>query len=188
MFPLLLERARLNDNCELTYEWCKAIATRGRLGDVPALLDAYEANITDIDDNPDIILIYIDDMLVSDECSLPAPAASGGVSGYRRAVEERCTQLLDRIGSEDVHLWRGDPTSVKRMAETLLALNPNRILPTHARRRFEASTGVNCKQMFARNSKFLPLAAAAIAEDFLRSDGVDRYIEGSRYFFGHQVP
>jgi hypothetical protein len=55
------------------------------------------------------------------------------------------------------------------------------------RRRFEASTGIDCSG-FYKDRNFQPLTAAAILEDFLESPEVARYEEGVRYFFGHRIP
>ena len=188
-FSAIIGRVEHEDNYELVYDWCDAVATRGRLGDIGVLLDAYEKNINDVDEDADIILIRIAQMLDPDT----APRLShhenfGGFPQYRMEVEQRQKRLLDRHGSEDVYLWRGELTSVRRMAQMLLHLEPRSFLPSTVRRRFEASTGIDCSAMFDAKRRFLPLEAAAIAEDFLRGDAIDRYSEGARYFFGHGVP
>jgi hypothetical protein len=189
VFSAIINRIEHDDNYELTYEWCDAVATRGRLGDIGTLLDAYEKNINDVDEDADIILIRVAQMLDPDG----APRLShhenfGGFPQYRLEVEQRQKRLLDYYGSEDVYLWRGELTSVKRMAEMLLRLEPRSFLPSTVRRRFEASTGIDCSAMFDAKRRFRPLEAAAIAEDFLRSEAAYRYSEGERYFFGHPVP
>jgi hypothetical protein len=55
------------------------------------------------------------------------------------------------------------------------------------RRRFEASTGIDCHDFYVEQG-FQPLSAARIAEDFLNGPQAAKYEEGCRYFFGHLIP
>ena len=178
-------------NFELAYAWCRAIAARGRLRDVPALIHAYEANINDINDDNDIILMHVAQVI--DDGEIPKFSGVEGfrdLDDYRTQVQQRCAELASRFGGEDVLLWRGEPTSVRRMARHLIELAHAEYayLPSWTRHRFEASTGIDCSAMFDRHRRFQPLQAAAIAETFLDSPAAHNYLEGVRYFFGHQVP
>lgn len=192
VFADLLAFLALDDlNTDLTYAWCQAIAARGRLGDIPALLDAYEANISDINDDNEIVPIYIASVIEPAEVSpLYNTENFSNVGQYRASVADRCQALAQRFGGDDVLLWRGEPTSVRRMARHLLeAAGPRKlVLPHRTRHRFEASTGIDCTAMFDRRGNFKALAAAAIAEAFLDSPAAEKYVDGVRYFFGHALP
>ncbi|KIG18665.1 hypothetical protein DB30_07680 [Enhygromyxa salina] len=192
LFEELVEYiARNHVNYELTYSWCHAVAIRGRLGDIPTLIDAYEANISDIDDDNDIILMFIAQVIDEAELSKFDDLDSfANVSEYRACALEHCKSLAERYGGEDILLWRGQPTSVRRMARMFIepAGPLGMSLPSWTRHRFEASTGIDCTAMFDRRGVFKPLAAAAIAEAFLDSPAAAQYRDGVRYFFGHPVP
>ncbi len=186
VFEGILDKIALNEFYENTYDWCDAVATRGRLGDIPALLNAYEANINDVDDDAVIILIRIKQML--DSGLMAHYETFDSFKSYRNHVMECYHRLLDIHGTEEVLLWRGKPTSVKAMAEMLRSFGSHPSLPGTVRRRFEASTGIDCTLMFDKQERFRSLEAAAIAEDFLSGDELERYEDGVRYFFGHRVP
>ncbi|NJK31974.1 MAG: hypothetical protein HC927_05885 [Deltaproteobacteria bacterium] len=55
------------------------------------------------------------------------------------------------------------------------------------RRRFEASTGIDCSEFYS-DGEFFPLVAAARLEAWIDSPEADRYEPGVRYFFGHRIP
>ncbi|PRP93198.1 hypothetical protein ENSA5_44650 [Enhygromyxa salina] len=191
-FPELLDFiAQHHWNFELTYAWCQAVAARGRLRDIPILVDAYEANVTPVTDDHEIILMYISQVIDEHELSrFDDVVGFASFEEYRAAVEEHCSMLAERFGGEDVLLWRGQPTSVRRMARMFLECAGQRkiVLPAWNRHRFEASTGIDCTAMFDRRGSFKPLEAAAIAEAFLDSPAAENYVDGARYFFGHRVP
>jgi hypothetical protein len=55
---------------------------------------------------------------------------------------------------------------------------------------FEATTGIPCAEFFTGTDhpQFRPLAAAAIAEDFLHGNTSGAFPPGVRCFFGHPIP
>jgi hypothetical protein len=55
------------------------------------------------------------------------------------------------------------------------------------RRRFEASTGINCTSFF-KEERFQPLTAAAVLEEFLSSSEATKFVRSHKYFFGWPVP
>jgi hypothetical protein len=192
IFPELVAYiARCELNYELTYSWCSAIAARGRLGDVPTLFDAYVGNISDVDDDHDIILMYIAEVIYDGEGpNFGHMSSFRDVDDYRAQMNAHCLDLARRFGGDDVLFWHGQPTSVRHMAKHIidLAHAKYRPLPTWARRRFEASTGIDCTKMFDRKGNYRPIEAAAIAEAFLDGPTANDYTDGVRYFFGHPVP
>ncbi|KIG18666.1 hypothetical protein DB30_07681 [Enhygromyxa salina] len=177
-------------NYELAYSWCRAVAIHGRLSDIPTLIDAYQAYTNPVDDDNDIILIRIAQVIDEAEFSkFDHIDKFANVDDYRTSALEHCKTLAERYG-EDVLFFRGQPTSVRRMARMFIepAGPLGMSLPSWTRHRFEASTGIDCTAMFDRRGVFKPLAAAAIAEAFLDSPAAAQYRDGVRYFFGHPVP
>ena len=177
-------------NFELTFAWCRALSLLGRLGDVPLMIDAYEANIVAGSDEQDIILTFIEE-IIDDDCGLDFGGMEtyASIEDYRELVLEHCRELAARHGGEDVLLWHGKPRSVRRVAADLLAAAHGNVAALSLLRcRFEAWTGIDCSPMFGPNGTFVPLAAAAIVEDFLDGPAVEQYHDGHRYFFGYPVP
>ncbi|QRK11042.1 hypothetical protein JQX13_13790 [Archangium violaceum] len=110
---------------------------------------------------------------------------------YEDRVLERYEELKRKFGTDQVILLHGERFSVVSVARRLLrSLNGSdfeRAKRPFYRRRFEASTGIDCSP-FYKDGEFQPLTAAAILEDFLESPEAARYEEGVRYFFGHRIP
>ncbi|MBZ4420403.1 hypothetical protein [Myxococcus sp. RHSTA-1-4] len=110
---------------------------------------------------------------------------------YEDRVLERYEELKKKFGTDQVILLHGERFSVVSVAQRLLrGLDGDdfaRAMRPFYRRRFEASTGIDCSG-FYKGEQFQSLTAAAILEDFLESPEAARYEEGVRYFFGHRIP
>lgn len=113
---------------------------------------------------------------------------------YEALVLEQIEAIRRTVGST-IPIWQGRcysvVTMVRRMLEELAtAASSSFTLSVRFkifRSRFEAATGIDCSPCF-KNGKFLPLAATALLEDFMNESDWDRYQDGLRYFFGHQIP
>ncbi|PRP98564.1 HEAT repeat domain-containing protein [Enhygromyxa salina] len=186
-YPELIEVMRLNENYEFTFSICDALSKRGRLGDIPLLLDAFEANQENGD--AEIIPIDIADMLDPGDYSIPiAPDECGGMTRYREVIERTWRDLAERLGSEDALVLRGGLLDVRSLAKLMHHYAKKPVyFPIDLRRKFEAMTGIDCTA-FYENRGFCPLPAMAIVEDFLDSPQVENFQPGVRYFFGHRVP
>jgi hypothetical protein len=95
--------------------------------------------------------------------------------------------LVEKLGGDQVFVYGGDRFGVVRFARLLLDRLRTPPIPVYWRRKFEASTGINCSA-FYENRTFRPLTAASIIEAFLDSPGAADYEDGARYFFGHRIP
>lgn len=110
---------------------------------------------------------------------------------YCALVVESYELLKAKLGTDKVIVYNGDLWSVNRFAGLILRrvgdVGFSHTFNTVLRRKFEASTGIDCTDFFEAGG-FRPLAAAAIVEEFLDSGESDNYQDGVRYFFGHQIP
>src|SRR5690606_18492952 len=97
--------------------------------------------------------------------------------------------LVAELGSDKIHVAFGEPLSPRRLAERICVVEDRSPQFTLAelRERFEPMTGIDCTDFFTPQP-WTPLAATAIAEDFLASEASHRYEPGARYFFGHRIP
>lgn len=114
---------------------------------------------------------------------------------YHKIVIDRLKVLRKQINSVKVPIWRGKlfgvHSSSSRVYNMLLSeeVNASELssLFTDFRQKFEASTGINCSSFF-KEREFQPLNAAAVVEEFLSINEVEKFEEGVRYFFGHRIP
>ena len=182
-FRAVRKAIQTDDELDLTIELCEALAARGSLSDIPLLLSAYVGNAELRDAS--VIPTYIS-MIMGDD--IVAPEHPSEVPAYRRLTLEYYHALAAQHGSTDVLLCRGKLLSAENLAYLLLAdlEAPLCFLPFW-RRRFEATTGIDCSS-FYHERRLQPLTAAAIIERFLESDRVARFLPGVRYFFGHRIP
>jgi hypothetical protein len=100
-------------------------------------------------------------------------------------------QVLAKIGDEKAIVAFGEPFGVRQLAERFLdhlgSSNYDKMMRPFFRRRFEASTGIDCSDFYVdRDSE--PLVIAARLEAWLDSPESQRYEVGARYFFGHRIP
>lgn len=117
---------------------------------------------------------------------LTDPSNYASEAEYHNAVLERYQHLVDEFGDDQVLIFGGKRFGVVSFAKMLLDRFKQPHVQTFWRRKFEASTGINCTD-FYRNGSFQPLAATAIVEDFLESSEATRYEDGVRYFFGYRI-
>jgi hypothetical protein len=110
---------------------------------------------------------------------------------YAEHVARR-VEVLEKSGLAGVPLLEGRPFSVVDLAKQIREFAATRgaatgLEETFLRRRFEASTGIDCRPFF-KNESFRPLTATAIVERFLAGPDAGRFQAGARYFFGHRIP
>lgn len=174
------------DDYEVALNFSYALAIRGRLGDVPLLLRTYErlASIKDAD----IMDVYLSSLLerVKGEFPCPYPSDLASMHEYSNMIMTRYAEMVDRLGV-DAFVLGGEPFGVVRLARRILADLREPYFWPDLRRRFEASTGIDCSS-FYRNQTLQVLAAAAIVEEFLNGSAASRYQDGVRYFFGRPIP
>lgn len=173
------------DNYEVVLEFCSVLHARGMLADVRVLLDAFEG-IVEIED-AEIITVYLSDCLEKEAGPLSDHRRFATFSDYRRAVEQRAQELSETFGTDRILLLAGEPFGVQRLARKMLGHLGEPDFPIFLRRRFEASTGIDCSS-FYREREFQPLRAGALIETFLEDPGNARFRDGQRYFFGHPIP
>jgi hypothetical protein len=176
--------AKVIDDFEVTLSWCDILTRRGKLADIPIVLDAF-GRVADIQD-ANIIPILISDCLDSDS-ELSDPDEFDSLQGYKESVLRRCHELAEQLGTDQALVVYGGPFGVIRLAELILARLGEPNFPVDLRRRFEVATGIDCSSFYL-DRQFQPLRAAALIEAFLEDPGVSRYRDGERYFFGHPIP
>lgn len=167
----------------LLLDFCEIIAFRGRLSDVPVLLDAYASKRYLRD--AEIVPILLSDMLEGVPGSIADYGSCATLDDYRALVTKRQAKLTDAHGP-DARVYFGEPYSVERLARLALVRARSGLLDSNERKRFEAATGIDCCA-FYEDGDLQPLRAAAILEEFLDSESVAHYRPGQRYFFGHPL-
>jgi hypothetical protein len=182
-FPPIIENGGSPD-ADLVIWCCNALMARGRLADVPVMLDAFEAHKSYKD--AVIIPAYLSDLL-EEGSDLSDPKDFQSLDAYHDAVMRRYETLLDHFGTGEVLVYRGDRFGVVRFAHHLLDAVRRPHFRASYRRRFEASTGIDCTPFYDGGS-LQPLVAAEIVEDFVESPVAGTFADGTRYFFGHRVP
>lgn len=175
---------------ELILLACRAFAAWGRLDVVPVLMDQYLT--LRIKGTPEIALLplLMADLLADDENTMLAhEPPEEHLEDYLNLVMSEYEALVGSLGSDKVLVFRGAPQSVRGLAERMRRLTTRYVSVelVALRRRFEPATGLDCSEIFADDTVH-PLAAAAIAEEFLDSDAAARFEDGVRYFFGRRIP
>lgn len=173
----------------MTGAFCHALEAWGSLSAVPAIVQAYDrgfgAQIMDA------VPLLLSSLLEPEWGPLSKFPKEDELIAYEDRVLERYEELKKQFGTDQLILLHGERFSVVSVARRLLrGLNGSdfeRAKRPFYRRRFEASTGIDCSP-FYKDGEFQPLTAAAILEDFLESPEAARYEEGVRYFFGHRIP
>lgn len=171
-------------------ELSNALAIHGQLLFVPDILRLFEWDIWG-PDSP-IFAHHLSLMLEAKwgpiaEC----PSSDEEFALYTSHVLGRVDEISKSLDSEHTHVFRGHVSHVPEVARLLLGSfgtsHFEKASQSLMRRRFEASTGINCTS-FYREGQFQPLAAAAVLEEFLSSADAAKFVPGRKYFFGRLVP
>lgn len=163
----------------------EAVTSWGKLSLIPPVLAGWE-DLEGFDD-ADAIPGYLSRVLEEEPGPVAETADHGKIEAYHNLVMGRYSELTTQFRSDDVLLFRSHLTSVERMAAVILKEAAAGSLDPYLRRRFEASTGIDCSSFYEGGSP-RPLAAAAVVEQFLEGPDVAKFEEGIRYFFGHRIP
>lgn len=176
--------------CDTVLRACRAFTAWGRLDVVPVLMDQYLTLRLNGTSEIAVLPLLMADLLSDDEGTMIAhEPPEHHLEDYLNLVMNEYESVVARLGSDKVHVFRGELQSVRGLAERMRRLTTRYVSGelVALRRRFEPATGVDCSEIFA-NDSFDPLAAAAIAEEFLDGDAAARFEDGVRYFFGHRIP
>jgi hypothetical protein len=169
--------------------YCNSLSTWGTLAAVPAILQSYERyhGFQDFESIP----VYLSTILEPEWGPLVDKAEWENPDTYCDLVMRRCEELRQLYGSEQIPLLHGEQFGVvalaRRMLRNLGGSHFEKAMQPFYRRRFEASTGIDCS-CFYQGREFQPLTVAALLEEFLESPEAARYEDGVRYFFGHRIP
>lgn len=111
---------------------------------------------------------------------------------FAKEVRSAVDEVIESVGSADKPVYEGRLLDVAEIARRLhhrLTSEDEAVGRIYRERMlFEASTGIDCSDFYDKNGGLQYLQAAAIIENFLESDAVDRFEPGLRYFFGHPIP
>nr|AYM52762.1 hypothetical protein [Archangium disciforme] len=178
----------LYDYRDMALDFCDAFSAWGLLDAVPVIVDHYLSlrinKVTDIRSFP----VLLSTMLEQEVSIISTEPPEDGLDEYLGLILHRHETLRSQYGGGDVLLFQGMQAGVKNYANILAhGMETAGHLKLELRRRFEASTGIDCHDMYS-NGVFQPLAAARIAESFLNSPEAAKYQDGARYFFGHRIP
>ncbi len=182
-FQPLIEQIKSNINIDLIIYECEALAVRGRLADVPVMMDAYLKNFEYGEASTIPVQIYY---ILGDVTPTPIDVMSP--SEYQDTVVSRIEELATIHGSRDVNLFRGNLLSADTLGQIVISALREPDFNFQYRRRFEAYTGIDCSSFYNEDEELQPLTAISLIEDFLESGEADKYEPGVRYFFGHRIP
>jgi hypothetical protein len=172
-------------NYEIILDFCDALASRGRLADVPLMVSAFES-IEYVGDAA-IIPRRISEMLEYPVGAITDPGNFTCLMDYREAVLERCGKVMGGLGSDEILVFGGKRFGVVPFARTFLKQLDQPRVPDFWRRKFEASTGIDCSS-FYKNGELMREEARAVVKAFTESPDAWDYEDGTRYFFGNRVP
>lgn len=173
-----------SDRFEESLRWCRVLAQRGNLADVPLVLDTL-SRFADVRD-ADIISALISDWLEEGE-ELFDYTDFESMEHYREAVLSRHSTLIDKFGTDQVSLVNGERRNVVWLGQRILRRLREPYFPYALRRTFECMTGIDCSS-FYQNGRIKPMQAAALLEGFLESSQSRQFDDGVPYFFGHRIP
>ncbi|QRK06338.1 hypothetical protein JQX13_40560 [Archangium violaceum] len=170
-------------------DFCHAFEAWGSLSAIPAFLKSYDRYFGF--QSMDALPLMLSTILEMEWGPLSDFPTEDELLAYEDRVVEQYEELKQKFGTDDVILLHGERFGVvslaRRMLRSLGDSHFERAMQPFYRRRFEASTGIDCSG-FYKDREFQPLTAAAILEGFLESPRAARYEEGVRYFFGHPIP
>ncbi len=181
-----LEHQADPDDYEVGINYSRALTSRGLLADIPLLVKAYHRHAF-FRDAAEIIPSFISSLLEPEPGPLSDPTEFARRPLYKAAVLARYQELSEAFGGDQVLVIKGERFGVVSMAERMIELLHKPYFSPNLRRKFEATTGIDCSA-FYKKEVLQPLAAAAIVEEFLESPEAAKFEEGVRYFFGHRIP
>ena len=184
-FEVIIRELIATSSTELTINFCDALATRGKLADVPIILDSYE-NIATIEDAA-VIPSHLSKLLEPEVGAIADPSQFPSLDDYHAIVLNRYQELLDIFGTDQLLVLRGERFGVIPLAKQMLDRARRPYFPIDLSRKFSTSTGIDSAQFYEKR-EFQPLTTAAIVEEFLESPEAAEYEDGVRYFFGHRIP
>ena len=179
------------DARQLILDYCRAFHLWGRLDALPVILDQYlHARLREVNE-VDMLPVYMSNMLdpAGEATMITEDPPEDMLEDYLNLVMNRYDALVGELGSEQLHVAFAEPLSATTLARRIVeAGGPYaRFHLRSLRARFEPMTGIDCRGFFTIEP-WTPLAAAAIAEEFLASNAGERFEPGVRYFFGHRLP
>lgn len=178
-----LVRALLATNSfEQRLDIATALASRGRLVDVPVVFRFYELER----ERPDaqIIRLALNWLLCDSDEPFNAPVDEEEWNEYRTQVGVRYFGLWNDFGTNLIHIHRGRIFDIARIVQDMLVALREGILDSDNRHVFEVTTGMSCSRWFT-NEKPNLLQAAADLERFAESGEAAAYPPGQRAFMGH---
>ncbi len=184
-FAAAIEELERSHDFEMDLAFGDMLASRGRLADALLILKVYEqvAPIADAD----FLCRNLSDMLEPVHGVLRDPARSSSLKRYRARVLARYNRLVERLGTDQALVFKGERFGVVRTARRILKYVRQPLFDPVWRRKFEASTGIDCST-FYQNGQLQPLGVAVLIEEFLESPKIKLYEDRARYFFGHRIP
>jgi len=177
------------DDPNLSIHHCSAFRAAGFLSSVPIILGEY----TKLRKSQEVAILplYLSSMLETKWGRISEGVRPKLLPAYKRIVTARYDKLKERFQSDRVLVYGTKRAGVVPYARMLLKQLGKSAFEeagqNFLRRRFEASTGINCTA-FYKKGVFQPLEAASIIEEFLESPDAAKYENGVRYFFGHRLP
>ena len=157
----------------------RALASRGRLLDVPVVFGVYEQ----AREHPDTeILRLAVNWLIFDPDELSE--VPDDWHGYRLCVGRRYFDLWNEFGTNLVHIHHGYRFDIQRIAESMLDDLREGLLDADDRHVFEVTTGMSCSAWFNEGQTNY-LRAASDLEHFIDSGKGANYPGGQRAFMGY---
>ena len=176
---------------DLILDYCQAFHLWGRLDAVQVILDQYlNQRFREVGET-DMFPIYMAHMLhpQGEENMIREQPPEDLLEDYLNLVMNRYDELAAELGSERTYVAFGERLCARTLARRISQAGGHyaRFRLARLRERFEPMTGIDCTGFFTVDP-WTPLAAAALAEDFLADPRSAQFEAGARYFFGHRVP
>ena len=169
--------------------FCSAFTAWGSLSAVPTIAFQYQKFIDSSDFK--VVPLFLSSLLEPEWGRISNAPRPDDVDEYYDFVMNRYNDLKKRFGTDQVIMLNGEIFGVvplAKLALTRLSDKPfDSTFQPFFRRRFEASTGIDCMRLF-KDGMFQSLEASEVIEIFLQSPEVAKYQDGVRYFFGHRIP
>lgn len=171
---------------ELVFDYCEALAMRGRLCDVPRILDAYRKYV--FIEDADMLPTYISNIIEAEPGPISEGTSVADFDDYEALVMERYEECVQEQESDQALLLRGRRYSLEELLRAVLDAAGKPDFSLLLRRRFEAATGIDCAAFYA-DGQIRPLKIAAIVEELMERlpPSLDREAN-QRYFFLHPIP